>query len=346
LTLSLFDRDRSAERMPVSLITGFLGSGKTTLLNALLRHPGMADSAVIVNEFGEIGLDHLLIEAVDGEVAVLANGCICCTVRSDLADTLRGLLARRDSGEVPAFSRVLIETTGLADPAPIMQMLLNNPLVCHFARLDAVVATVDAVNGPRQLAEHEQAVKQVALADRLLLTKTDLAGAADLAPRLRALNPSAPLIPVHHGAIEPGLLFGPALSAAADRSDALRRWLDEEAYHRHEHHADHAHGEAVAAFCLVGTSPLDWSAVAAWMGALRAEWGADLLRVKGILTLTEENAPIVIHGVHHVFHPPVRLETWPDGDQRSRIVFITRNLSREIVEASALHFGLSWDGRV
>ena len=209
--MSLFDRDKSAERTPVSLITGFLGSGKTTLLNHLLRHPGMADSAVIVNEFGEIGLDHLLIETVSGEVAVMANGCICCTVRSDLEATLRRLLAQRDGGEVPHFSRVLVETTGLADPAPIVQLLLNNPLVSHFVRLDAVVTTVDAVHGAMQLDRHAEAVKQVALADRLLLTKTDLANGAPLRSALRALNPAAPMIEVLHGGIAPDRLFGAAL---------------------------------------------------------------------------------------------------------------------------------------
>src|SRR3984957_11496732 len=173
--MGLFDTDKSATRLPVSLITGFLGSGKTTLLNKLLRHAGMGDSAVIINEFGEVGLDHLLVEPIDGEVAVLASGCVCCTLRSDLEETLRNLLIKRDRGEVPAFSHVLVETTGLADPAPIVQLLLNNPLVSHYLRLDAVVTTVDAVNGSQQIGEHAEAVKQAALADRLLLTKTDLA---------------------------------------------------------------------------------------------------------------------------------------------------------------------------
>src|SRR5919201_6186769 len=173
--MSLFESDKSAERLPVSLITGFLGSGKTTLLNRVLRDDTMKDSAVIINEYGEVGLDHLLVERVDGEVAVLASGCICCTIRSDLEETLRGLLARRARGEVPPFRRILVETTGLADPAPIVQLLLNNPLVSHFVRLDTIVTTVDAVNGSRQIYEHAEALKQIALADRLLLTKTDLA---------------------------------------------------------------------------------------------------------------------------------------------------------------------------
>src|SRR6202051_4038824 len=173
--MGVFELDKSASRLPVSVITGFLGSAKTTLLNRLLRHPDMSDSAVIINEWGEVGIDHLLVETLDGEVAVMASGCVCCTLRSDLESTLRGLLARRDRGEVPAFSRILVETTGLADPAPIVQLLLNNPLVSHFVRLDTVVTTVDAANGLRHLGEHTEAVKQAALADRLLLTKTDLA---------------------------------------------------------------------------------------------------------------------------------------------------------------------------
>ena len=172
--MSLFESDKSAERLPVSLITGFLGSGKTTLLNRLLRHDAMSDSAVIINEYGEVSLDHLLVERVDGEVAVLASGCICCTIRSDLEETLRTLLVKRDRGEVPPFRRILVETTGLADPAPIVQLLLNNPLVSHFLRLDTVVTTVDAANAVHQLDHQYEAVKQVALADRLLITKCDL----------------------------------------------------------------------------------------------------------------------------------------------------------------------------
>src|SRR5215475_10325740 len=241
-SMSLFESDKSAERLPVSLITGFLGSGKTTLLNRVLRHDDMKDSAVIINEYGEVGLDHLLVERIDGEVAVLASGCICCTVRSDLEETLRALLVRRDRGEVPPFRRILVETTGLADPAPIVQLLLNNPLVSHFLRLDAIVTTVDAVNAVHQLDEHFEAVKQVALADRLLITKRDLAAdITALEQRLGRLNPSARIESVAHGEIDPARLFGAALFDPEKKTADVRRWLNEQAFaghceEAHEHH--------------------------------------------------------------------------------------------------------------
>jgi len=368
--MSLFEPDRSAARTPVSVITGFLGSGKTTLLNRLLRADGMADSAVIINEFGEIGLDHLLVERLDGEVAVMANGCICCTVRSDLEETLRMLLARRDAGEVPHFARVLIETTGLADPAPVVQLLLANPLVSHFVRLDAVVVTVDAVNAMRQLDEHAEAVKQVAIADRLLLTKADLADAAGIAAlsaRLAALNPAAPILAVAQGVVAPERLFGAALFDPARKTADVQRWLNEAAYaatghgplhdhghhhghphdghgHAHHHHADAGHSPhdaAIQACCLVFETPLEWDLVSRWLAALRHWRGPDLLRVKGILNVVGEDAPLVVHGVHHVFHPPVRLTGWPDADRRSRLVFITRNLGREELVATLREAGVA-----
>ncbi|MGV7217860.1 CobW family GTP-binding protein [Bradyrhizobium sp. UFLA05-112] len=343
--MSLFESDKSAERLPVSLITGFLGSGKTTLLNHVLRHDDAKDSAVIINEYGEVSLDHLLVERVDGEVAVLASGCICCTVRSDLEATLRGLLVRRDRGEVPPFRRILIETTGLADPAPIVQLLLNNPLVSHFLRLDAVVTTVDAVNAPRQLDRQYEAVKQVALADRLLITKSDLAGdTTALEARLRRLNPSAGIERVAQGDIDPARLFGAGLMDPEKKTVDVARWLNEQAFvaprqaqHAHDDH-DHDHGHhhhdaSIASFVLAFDEPLDWMAVSNWLAHLRSGRGEDLLRVKGILNLRDEPTPVAVHGVHHVFHPPVALAKWPDADRRSRIVFITRNIAREEVLA-------------
>jgi G3E family GTPase len=360
-SMGLFDADKSASRLPVSLITGFLGSGKTTLLNKLLRHDGMADSAVIINEFGEVGLDHLLVEAINGEVAVLASGCVCCTLRSDLEETLRNLLIKRDHGEVPAFSRILVETTGLADPAPIVQLLLNNPLVSHYLRLDAVATTVDAVNGRRQIDEHAEAVKQAALADRLLLTKTDLAAAdaiAELDRKLDALNPGATRHAVLNGEIAPGDLFGAALFDPGRKTADVRRWINESAYqarphdhHAHDGHADnrHAHDHAqhadaggIRSCCLISDQPLSWDAVSSWLARLRKGAGEDLLRVKGILNLIGEDAPVAIHGVHHIFHSPVQLEAWPDADRRSRIVFITRGIEPAELQASFVeHVGVA-----
>ena len=339
--MSLFENDKSAERLPVSLITGFLGSGKTTLLNRVLRHDAMRDSAVVINEYGEVSLDHLLVERLDGEVAVLASGCICCTIRSDLEETLRTLLVKRDRGEVPPFRRILIESTGLADPAPIVQLLLNNPLVSHFLRLDTVVTTVDAVNAPHQLDHQYEAVKQVALADRLLITKSDLdSNTAALETRLGRLNPGARIERVTHGEIDPAGLFGAGLVDPGKKAVDVARWLNEQAFagscepvHEHHGHAHHSHDASITSFMLAFDEPLDWMAVSHWLAYLRGVRGEDLLRVKGILNLCGEQTPVVIHGVHHVFHPPVALPEWPDADRRSRIVFITRGIARQEVLA-------------
>lgn len=351
--------------IPVTLLTGFLGSGKTTVLNHVLKQPGMAATAVIVNEFGEIGLDHLLVERSSEDVVLLNSGCLCCTVRGDIVDTLTNLFVDRVKGKVPYFTRIAIETTGLADPAPILHTLMTDPIVAARYMLDGVVTTVDAVNGLRQIDEHAEAVKQAALADRLLLTKTDLAAAEAihaLKERLADLNPGAARHTVANGEIAPDALFGAALFDPSRKSVDINRWINERAYqarghdhgghhdgehghgehehggHRHgEHgHGEHGHDSDIRACCLTSDEPLSWDAVSSWLSRLRKGAGNDLLRVKGILNLIGESAPVAIHGVHHVFHPPVQLDAWPDADRRSRIVFITRGIDHADLEASFL----------
>jgi G3E family GTPase len=334
--MSLFDADKSGTRLPVSLITGFLGSGKTTLLNRLLKRPEMANTAVVINEFGDVAIDHLLVERVEGDTMVLRSGCICCTIRSDLEETLRDLAWRRRQKEIPPFDRVLIETTGLADPAPILRLLLNNPLTSHDFRLDAVVTTVDSLNALRQTRENPEAARQVAVADRLLLTKADIAGPRNpaLEARLRALNGAAPIIPTRFGDVSPDRLFGAGPFDAEGGASKLRAWLGDslrEAAHGHPH--SH-HAEAIGSFCLWFDAPLDWPIFARWFERVRQARSADLLRVKGILNVIGEAGPVVVHGVHHTFHPPVRLAAWPDQERRSRLVVIGRNLSRAEFEQS------------
>jgi G3E family GTPase len=348
-------------RLPVSVLTGFLGSGKTTLLSRLVRHPGMANTAVIINEFGEIGLDHLLVAESSENTVLLNSGCLCCTVRGDLIDTMRDLFLKRVRGEIPEFDRVVIETTGLADPAPVLHTLMNDPLIAARFRLDGVITTVDAVNGADQLDRHQESVKQAAVADRILLTKTDIAGTEEVAAleaRLHALNPAAPILHAVRGAVDPARLLDAGLYDPATKSLDVRRWLKAEAYaepghghgnddghdhgHAHDHghdHHDHAHqdvnrhDEHIRAFCLTIEEPMSWDAFASWIDSLIALRGNDLLRLKGILHLTDTDLPVVVHGVQHVFHPPVRLAAWPDEDRRSRIVFITRDVPQEVIEA-------------
>jgi len=310
--MSLFSADTAARRTPLTVLTGFLGSGKTTVLNRLLGSPQFADTAVIINEFGAIGLDHLLVEAVDGEMVLLKSGCICCSVRSDLESSLRELLARRDDGRI-GFVRIVVETTGLADPAPIAQLTLNNPLTAPFLAPARIVATVDAPYGVAHLREHWEARKQVALADAVLLTQSDVAphNVAALREAVARLNPAAPQLACTHGEVDPQVLLAPAASPAAIEATA-----PPPAQH-------HAHGE-IASLALEADAPLDWLRVQAWLARLRAEHGERLLRVKGVLDLQGEVQPVAVHGIHHVFHPPVRLREWPAGPRRSRLVLIVR----------------------
>jgi G3E family GTPase len=339
--MSLFDQDKSNERIPVALITGFLGSGKTTLLNRVLGDRRMARSLVLVNEFGEVGLDHLFMEQVQGDMVLLQSGCVCCTIQGDLDKTLRDVAQRRAKAETPPFDRVLLETTGLADPAPILQLLLNTPMISHDYRVDGVVTTVDALNGARQLDEHKEAMRQAAVADRLLISKTDLADAstsARLRARLEDLNPGAQLYEVVQGDIDPALLFDSGPFDATGKGANVRQWLsadEHEHHHHHDHHHDRSrHDEHIGSFCLTFDEPLDWERFNRWLMGVRAVWADRLLRVKGVLNVVGESQPLVIHGVHRTFHPPTLLARWPDDDRRSRLVFITRDLDRATVETS------------
>jgi G3E family GTPase len=307
---------RLVDRTPVAIVTGFLGSGKTTLLSRLLAHPGMGETAVIVNELGEVAIDHHLLRRVDERTVVLGNGCVCCSLRGDLADELRDLLGKRTRGEIPSFRRVVVETTGLADPAPIVYTLLSEPVVkSHFA-LERVITTVDAVHGLRGL----ESIKQAVAADRLIVTKTDQAEPAELERQLGALNPTAEILEVSFGEVTPEAVFG-----GIDR-DPRELEFDEEVDH-----------DGVRAFSLTFTEQLDWTAFGIWLTMLLGSRGEDVLRVKGLLDVGGPG-PLVLNGVQHVVHPPTHLDEWPDGDHRSRIVFIGRGIEKRALEESLAAF--------
>lgn len=330
----------TGDRISFTLLTGFLGSGKTTVLSELLKQPDMEGTAVVINEFGEVGLDHLLVESTQEDILLLESGCLCCTVRSDLIEALERLLHRMEQGEIPKIQRVVIETTGLADPAPILQTLIRDPELGKRFALDGVVTTIDAFNGRETLAHYPESCKQVAVADRILLTKLDLLEAlpdgetrrVELEEALDQLNPSSPRIPTERGRIDKDLLFDISLFPSGEDDPDLDAWLRDESF---EHTPVHNHtGSEVLSFCVSYDAPLPSRVFEAWLTTLLQLKGPDLLRVKGILNIAELDRPVVIHSVQHAVHDPVTLDRWPGPDRRSRIVFITRGISEEQIDRS------------
>jgi G3E family GTPase len=336
----------SPDLVPVNVITGFLGSGKTSLLRHLLAAPELSDCAVLINEFGEIGLDHHLVERVEGDLVLLQSGCICCTIRGDLAATIRELWDKRERGEVTAFRRLAIETTGLADPTPILATVMSEPQIRHHFRLGNVVTTVDAVNGAGQRERQAEWLKQAAVADRLVVTKADLAApeaTLALEAMLRAINPAAALFRSANAPPPADALLGADSFDPTRKPAEVQGWLAAEAASegRHEHGHAHdvtRHAGGIRSFAVTFEEPIEWGAFGIWLGMLVASHGEEVLRVKGILRVAGSETPVVVHAVQHLVHPPAHLDRWPGEERRSRLVFIVRDLDPALIRRSLAAF--------
>jgi G3E family GTPase len=341
-------------RIPVTLVTGFLGSGKTTLINSALRSAELAKTVVVVNEFGEVGLDHQLFASSSDSVVVLENGCLCCTVRSDLVGTLNGLYHARERGDIPAFDNVVIETSGLAEPGPVLQAFLSEPTLDGLYRVANVLTVVDAVNWAGTSEAHEEAVRQVALADQIRITKLDMVtgdrqnSSSRIRLELRRINPSAVIDEVDWSAAAIAKLLSSRGFDATDPQSDPRPWLNLQAYgnaphdhdahdddhHDHDHsghlHSFHLEGRGIENFVLTRESPLTREEAQFLLDGIAQNLGTGLLRVKGLVNVAEEpGRPAVIQGAQHLLHTMTWLDRWPDGDHRSRIIFITQGIPRD-----------------
>lgn len=325
---------------PVNLLTGFLGSGKTTLLRRLLADPALADTVVLINEFGEIGLDHHLVERIDDTIVLLRSGCVCCTVRGELADALRDLHSKRERGQVPAFSRVVIESTGLADPFPVLSTLRSDPVLRHHFRSGSVVTTVDAVNGLTQLDTYIESNRQAAIADRLVITKSDLVDDARLGAlkeRLSHINPDVTCFIAPADCPSPEMLLGDGeASRVTSLQSASGFYCDAPSMLVTAEGAPHQ--AAISSFVISVDEPLDWTGFCIWLTMLLNRHGDRVLRVKGILNLAGEDRPVAIHGVQHLVHPPFHMTDWPSDDRTSRIVFIVDGLDVGVLKRSLQAF--------
>jgi G3E family GTPase len=325
-------------QIPVTVITGFLGSGKTTLLSSILKKKEMQKTAVIINEFGEIGLDHALIEHTDENIVELQSGCICCTIQGDLNKTLIDLFYKMMNGKVSSFNRILIETTGLANPVPIIHTLMNSIELIRIYSLDGVITVVDSINGEKTLDLHEESLKQLALAEKIIISKTDIVDKDEIKSlvfRIKEINPVSQIIFSKFGNIPLEEIFGLGAYDPYKKSADVKNWLAAEKYKdkKHHHHHDvNRHNENIRAFSMMSENPVNMIAFSFFRDMITAALGANLLRMKGIVNIAGEERPAVIHGVQHIFHPVQWLETWPDNDRRTKLVFITQNIKKEQIE--------------